>query len=119
MNTRFVKWVFAFCALVLVTTEPALAWWMAGSAWATPNVVQGQVCNTSYSSAIACNITAQGVAVSLYNGAVQVPIYAYSNVILAPGQCGMAQVYATGPWAIQIWGAQAWGICQFAAGTGW
>ncbi len=119
MNTRLVKGLLAIVGLVLMNAQSASAWWMAGSAWASPNLVQGQVCNTSYSSAIACSVTAQGVAISLADGTVQVPIFAYSNVVLAPGQCGLALVYATGPWAIQPWGAQAWGVCQFAAGTGW
>ncbi len=102
-----------------LNSTTASAFWMAGSAWATPHFVQGQVCNTNYNTALICDVTAQGVAINLYNGAYQTPIFAYNRVVLYPGQCGLAQVYATGPWAISPWAASAWGICQYWGGTGW
>ncbi len=117
------NWIRALgLGLVLSTglaVENASAFHVSGRVWVTPTWVRGEVCNPNLSTALSCTVYAQGIAVSVYNGAYQMPVFAQNNVVIAPGQCASADVYTVGPWAIQAWGAQAWGLCQYFNGTGW
>lgn len=73
--------------------QNAMAFEMYANALVTPNVVTATACNSDYDSVIVCRVTATGM---LNTG---VPIYSTATVILAPGQCGNAYVYANYPYA--------------------
>jgi hypothetical protein len=94
MKKLFSLSALAVCALGMSAfAQNAMAFQMYANVNITPGVVTANACNTDYSSVIVCNVTATGL---LNTG---VPIYATANVILAPGECGNAYVYANYPYA--------------------
>jgi hypothetical protein len=70
----------------------AMAFSVVAQAFVTPNVVTGTVCNDIYDAAIACNVTSTG----LLNAGF--PIYSTVTLVLLPGECENANVYATFPY---------------------
>lgn len=94
MKKLFSLSALAVCALGMSAfAQNAMAFQMFATVNITPNVVTANACNTDYGSVIVCNVTATGL---LNTG---VPIYSTATVILAPGQCGNAYVYANYPFA--------------------
>lgn len=86
-------------------TQNAMAFEVFANVSITPNVVTANACNYDYDSVILCNVTATG----LVNTGV--PIYATATLLIPPGQCRNAYVYATYPYGFVDGAASA--QCQF------
>jgi hypothetical protein len=101
------KSVFALAALAvsLVSSGSAHAFMITGNAVVSSSVVEATFCNYSYEMAVSCRVRAIGMS----NAGM--PVYAYVNMVLFPGQCDYAYVYAIYP-NYFINGAGD-GYCQF------
>jgi hypothetical protein len=89
------KKAFSSLALLvssLALSQTAMAFPVVAQAFVTPNIVTGTVCNDVYDAAIACNVTSTG----LLNAGL--PIYSTVTLVLLPGECENANVYATFPY---------------------
>jgi hypothetical protein len=69
-----------------------MAFWVNAEALVTPNLVTVTACNSDYDSTIVCDVNATGFLNAGF------PIFGNVNLVLAPGQCDNAYVYATYPY---------------------
>lgn len=102
---------FSFAALAACAfgaaalSQNVMAFDLYASALVSPNVVTANACNSDYDSVIVCNVTATGM---LNTG---VPIFATATLMIPPGQCRNAYVYANFPFGFINGAANA--ECQF------
>jgi hypothetical protein len=96
--------LFALTAILGSLAQNAMAFEIAGNASVTPNVVAVQFCNTDFDTVINCDVSATGLLNTGY------PIFANVDLMLAPGQCNFAYVYATYPFFFMNGGGT--GECQ-------
>lgn len=105
MNRSLKKMLFLFVLALASSMQSAFAFQAQATAYVSPGWVTVTACNTAYGSVISCNVTATGWLNAGF------PIYSTVNLVLAPGQCDNAYVYANYPYFFVNGNGSAW--CDF------
>jgi hypothetical protein len=84
-------WTLVMFSL-LGAASAAQAYEVTVQAFVAPNVVTAQACNLEANTTVACTVNAIGYLNAGF------PIYGTATLVLTPGACDYAYVYATAPY---------------------